>query len=262
MVNAVAISPNRPFRAATVSDDTQLVFYHGPPFRFNSVSRNHTKFVYDVAFSPDGKTLASVGADAKVFLYDGKTGESKGALKTDNDHTGSIFAVGWDKSNAKLITASADQTVKLWDVEAGKVVQYSPSQYLPNSRTWTFASGMSIPHQQVGVLFTSSSAAPIVSLSLSGTLNYLEPSSQRPIRTVEGHQKPINALGTTHDYKTIFTGSYDGRVCAWDVASGNAEVISENGGGIVQFTASEKAAWSISQDDILKDIDIGKLSLG
>lgn len=69
-------------------------------------------------------------------------------------------------------------------------------------------------------------------------------------------------MGTTSDRKTIFTGSYDGRVCAWDVATGNAEVISEDGSSVLQFTASEKAAWSISQDDVLKDIDIGKLSLG
>jgi hypothetical protein len=121
---------------------------------------------------------------------------------------------------------------------------------------------MTVPHQQVGVLFTTSSAAPIVSLSLSGALNYLDPSSSKPIRSVSGHQKPINAMGTTTNLKTIFTGSYDGRVCAWDVATGDADVINETGGGVLQFTASEKAAWSISQDDVLKDIDIGKLSLG
>ena len=130
-MNAVAISPSRPFRAATVADDNQLVFYHGPPFRFNSASRNHTKFVHDVAFSPDGKSLVSVGADAKVFLYDGKSGESKGALSADGGHKGSIFAVGWDKSSLKIVTASADQTIKLWDVEASKVVQYFP---LPHFR--------------------------------------------------------------------------------------------------------------------------------
>jgi WD repeat-containing protein 1 (actin-interacting protein 1) len=121
---------------------------------------------------------------------------------------------------------------------------------------------MSITDQQVGVLFSSSSAAPIVSLSLSGALNYLDPSSEKPIRSVLGHQKPINALGTIPNHKTIFTGSYDGRVCAWDVATGEAEIVNETGGGIVQFTASDKGVWSISQDDVLKDIDISKLSLG
>jgi len=93
-------------------------------------------------------------------------------------------------------------------------------------------------------------------------LNYLDPSSEKPIRSVLGHQKPINALGTIPSHKTIFTGSYDGRVCAWDVATGEAEIVNETGAGIVQFTASDKGVWSISQDDVLKDIDISKLSLG
>lgn len=134
-MNAVAISPSRPFRAATVADDNQLVFYHGPPFRFNSASRSHSKFVYDVAFSPDGKSLVSVGADAKLFLYDGKTGESKGALNATGGHKGSIFAVGWDSSSTKLVTASADQTIKIWDVEASKVVQYFRSPLVAGTST-------------------------------------------------------------------------------------------------------------------------------
>jgi len=121
---------------------------------------------------------------------------------------------------------------------------------------------MDVPHQQVGALFTSSSAAPLVSLSLSGALNYLDPSSEKPIHLVSGHQKTINALGTTPDSKTVFTGSYDGRVCAWDVAEGTAEIINEDGGGIIQFTSSEKGAWSISQDDILREIDVNKLTYG
>jgi WD repeat-containing protein 1 (actin-interacting protein 1) len=122
----VAVSPNRPFRAATVADDMQLVFYHGPPFRFNSAVKSHSKFAYDVAFSPDGKNIVSVGADGKVFLYDGKTCESKGSLTAEDGHKGSIFAVGWDKTSSKLVTASADQSIKLWDVAANKVVQYNP----------------------------------------------------------------------------------------------------------------------------------------
>jgi WD repeat-containing protein 1 (actin-interacting protein 1) len=206
--------------------------------------------VHDVAFSPDGKHLVSVGADAKIVLYDGKSGEKTGVLEGDA-HKGSIFAVGWDKQSSRVVTASADQTVKLWDVETGKVVE-----------SWKFGHGISIPHQQLGVVFTTSSAAPIVSLSLSGDLIYLDPSSARPIRTLHGHQKPINALAATPDYKTIFSGSYDGRVCAWDVASGTADVVSETGGGVVQFAAADNTTWSISQDDVLKDIDVSKLSLG
>jgi WD repeat-containing protein 1 (actin-interacting protein 1) len=121
---------------------------------------------------------------------------------------------------------------------------------------------MSVPDQQVGALFTTSPAAPVISLSLSGALNYLDPSSSKPVRSVFGHQKPVNALAATKDWKTLFTGSYDGRVCAWDIATGEAEVINEDGGGVVQFTSSDKGTWSVSQDDVVKEIDLASLSLG
>jgi hypothetical protein len=104
-----------------------------------------------------------------------------------------------------------------------------------------------------------SSAAPILSLSLSGALNYLDPSTSKPIRVVSGHQKTVKALGTTGDASTILSASYDGRVCAWDVATGDAHVVSETEGNVVQFTASEKKAWSVSSvasQDLLKEIDV------
>lgn len=92
-------------------------------------------------------------------------------------------------------------------------------------------------------------------------MNYLDPSSAKPIRSVAGHQKPVISLCAA-DSKSVLTGSYDGRVCAWDISSGDAEIISEGGGGVVGFAASEGGVYSISQDDVLKEIDIGKLSLG
>jgi WD40 repeat protein len=105
-----------------------------------------------------------------------------------------------------------------------------------------------------------SSAAPIVSLSLSGLLHYLDPSMSEPVRLVSGHQKTVKALDTTSDDTTLFTASYDGRVCAWDVASGHAEVVSETEGNVVQITASKDSAWSVSSADVLKKIEVEKLT--
>jgi WD40 repeat protein len=110
-INCVSIRQQRPLRAATGSDDTSLVFYHGAPFKFNTkLQDQHNKYVYGTAFSPDGNSLVSVSSDKKIWLYDGKTGEAQRQIG-EIEHTGSIFGVSWSKDSKHFATASADKTV-------------------------------------------------------------------------------------------------------------------------------------------------------
>ena len=54
--------------------------------------RTHTKFVQDVRYSPSGDHFVSVGSDSKIFIYDGKTGDTV-AKVSDSPHTGSIVSL-------------------------------------------------------------------------------------------------------------------------------------------------------------------------
>lgn len=251
VINAVALRQSRPLRAATVSDDMAMCFLHGAPFKFNSKATGlHKGFVLGAAFSPDGNTLVTVGADKRIQLYDGKTGEPTKAIG-EGEHTGSIFAVSWAKDSKRFVTASADQTVKLWDVEAGTVTQ-----------TWKFGeeAGVSIPDQQVGVVWPHGrSDGLIISLSLSGDLNYLVEGNPKPIKVVQGHNKSITALGAGSDGKgqTLWTGSFDGRVCNWDVSSGVGTVVDgqSHTNQVTQFTSSTGRAYSVGWDDTLRIVD-------
>ncbi len=215
-INSVSIRPTRPLRAATGSDDTSIVFYHGAPFKFNTSLRGqHDRFVFGTAFSPDGASLVSVGADRRVWLYDGKTGEVRKQLG-EGVHTGSVLAVSWAADSKRFVTASADQTVRVWDVEAGK-----------NTQTWRMGEegAVSIGDQQVGVVWPKGrSDGLIVSVDLDGNLNYLVEGSPRPTRVVCGHQKNVTAATIGGD-STLWTGSSEGRVCAWDLSSGVASRI-------------------------------------
>lgn len=260
-VNAVSIRQQRPLRAATAGDDKNLVFYHGAPFKFNGIPGrgNHANFIYGVAFSPDGNQLVSVGGDRKIWLYDGKTGEPKGQIGQDADgHNGSIFGVSWASDSKRLVTASADRTVKIFDVEAGKATQ-------------TFNIGeegiVSVPNQQVGIVWPSGrSDGLIISLSLSGDLNYLQEGSSKPTRVISGHQKNITALALsdgTESTPTLWTGSYEGRLCAWDTANGTAETIDGDGHtNIISGLASSPSSkghpqlYSVGWDDTLRSVDI------
>ncbi|OTA96421.1 hypothetical protein M434DRAFT_392859 [Hypoxylon sp. CO27-5] len=251
VINAVAIRPLRPLRAATVSDDMAMCFLHGAPFKFNSKSTGlHKGFVLGAAFSPDGNTLVTVGADKRIQLYDGKTGEPTKSIG-EGEHTGSIFAVSWSKDSKKFVTASADQTVKLWDVETGKATQ-----------TWRFGGegGVSVPDQQVGVIWPHGrSDGLIISLSLGGDLNYLVEGNPNPIKVLQGHNKSITALGVGSDGKgqTLWTGSFDGRVCNWDVNSGVGTVVDgqSHTNQVTEFASSTGRAYSVGWDDTLRVVD-------
>ncbi|KAF1809335.1 WD40 repeat-like protein [Eremomyces bilateralis CBS 781.70] len=218
-INSVSIRQQRPLRAMTGSDDTNLVFYHGAPFKFQTSLRNqHNKFVLGCGFSPDGANIVTVGADRRIWLYDGKSGESKTQIG-EGVHTGSIFAVSWAQDSKRLVTASADQTIRIWDVEAGKAVQ-----------TWRMGEeGIpNVPDQQVGVAWPHGrSDGLIISCDLDGNLNYLVEGNPKPSKVVTGHQK--NITSSVLSDQTFYTGSFDGRVRAWDIATGLAEKIDGNG---------------------------------
>ncbi len=98
-------------------------WFEGPPFKFKSSLREHTKFVNCVRFSPDGNKLVTVGSDKMGFFYDGKTGEPCGKMNPAQGHTGGIYCVSWSPDSKFVLTASADKTAKMWDANSGDCIK-------------------------------------------------------------------------------------------------------------------------------------------
>jgi WD40 repeat protein len=70
-----------------------------------------------VAFSPDGKTLASAGDDQSVKLWDVATGQERASLR---GHGQAVMSVAFSPDGRTLASASADKTVRLWGMATGK----------------------------------------------------------------------------------------------------------------------------------------------
>ena len=74
----------------------------------------HSQAVLGLAYSPDGRWLASGSVDKTIMLRDAATGQVKRILK---GHTGAVSAVVFSKDSKSLVSASHDGTIKLWSVD-------------------------------------------------------------------------------------------------------------------------------------------------
>jgi WD40 repeat protein len=105
-----------------------------------------------LAFSPDGKLIASGGPEGTVMVWDAATGKVLFALR---GHTGSVASVAFSGDSRRLATGSSDHTVKIWDTLVGQEVltlrgheePVSSVAFSPDGRYLASASASALPGQ-------------------------------------------------------------------------------------------------------------------
>ena len=211
--------PARPFRIITGSEDNTAAYYEGPPFKFKGTKNDHGRYCQAVRYSPDGAFWASAGFDGKLFLYEGKDSELVAEV-TDGKaaHAGGIYGLSWSPDGKHLLSASGDKTCKVWDIETRKVVR-------------TFDMGSEVADQQLACLWNSGSGDKLISVSLSGNINFLDNRTGGNgivEMVVRGHNKPITAMSRV-DSKTVYTGDSEGRLVRWNTEDGRADEVKGKG---------------------------------
>jgi len=82
--------------------------------------KGHTGYVWRCCFSPDGKKIASVGANDRTFrIWDTQTAK---CLVTGTDaHEDNVVGLAYSPDGKHVLTSGRDQTCKLWDADTGKL---------------------------------------------------------------------------------------------------------------------------------------------
>ncbi|HJZ68759.1 MAG TPA: caspase family protein [Blastocatellia bacterium] len=150
-----------------------------------------------VTFRPDGRTLALATGNS-VKLWDGN-----GLTRSLEGHSSQVNAVAFSANGKILASASADKTIKLWDVASSKPL------------------GDLVGHiSNVTALAFSPDSKFIASGSIDRTVRLWDARSGKLLRTFEGHVTLVSAVAFAPDGKTIASGSYDNSIKLWDADSG------------------------------------------
>ena len=210
-----------------LKEETNRIFYMGS--------------VLSVAFSPNGKNIATGCSDNSIKLWNVVTGDCEKILRQEFD----ISSLEFSSDGKSIVSRSSGHTVVRWDVSNGKILNiYEENSELDTSKALSpdgkyiafsgydkaiklcdVATGecvKSFERQHGSYIYTikfSADGKYIASGSEDKTVKIWDVQTGVCIKTFEGHTGAVTSVAFSPDGKTIVSGSTVGTVRLWDFPS-------------------------------------------
>ncbi len=149
----------------------------------------HTSVVRTLAWSPDGKYLASGDEGGTLKLWDAKTGRPIASLA---GHAARIQSLAWRPDGARIASCSLDDSIKVWDVATMHDPLILRGQSIrANSVTW------------------SPDGTRLAFGGRDNVLKVWDLAKGHEVLTIRGHSNPLHAVAWSPDGSRLASGSAD-----------------------------------------------------
>jgi WD40 repeat protein/tetratricopeptide (TPR) repeat protein len=227
--------------ASTRGADSLVRIWDLSTGRESLILKGHTDWVLDLAWSPDGRRLASTSDDRTVRVWDAVSGQEVFRLK---GHAWRVSHVSWSPDGKRLASASLDGTVKIWDAETVQEavtfrhtervhgVSWSPDGKRlasvaddPWVRVWDAAGGQNVLflRRHSRDMTRDVSWSPDGQRLASGdgeTVRVWDARTGREALTLGGHSQMVWSVTWSPDGRRLASASADQTVMIWDADTG------------------------------------------
>jgi WD40 repeat protein len=177
---------------------------------------------YDIAYSPDGKWMATASGDPGIYgiarLWSAEPGAGAKPVRELVETQDVLFSVAFSPDSKRVATAGADRAIRIYEVETGKLLFQ-----VEDHADWIFAVAFSPDGKR------------LASASRDKTCKVFDVEKKESLVTFPGHAQPVYTIAFAPDGKSVASGGEDNMIRVWNPDADGRQVRQMGGFGGTVF---------------------------